>query len=92
MLRLASCLGSPQEEVTLQTYCLFTCFNPSRCRAHLCAVSVACPGMMTYVCISELLPSAYGETTVSRTVITSFFFLGCAVMALSIVIEKFATA
>ncbi|KAL1522161.1 hypothetical protein AB1Y20_021800 [Prymnesium parvum] len=49
-------------------------------------------GMMTYVCISELLPAAYGEVGVSKATVTCSFFLGCAVMALSIVLEKFASA
>lgn len=48
-------------------------------------------GMMTYVCISELLPAAYGEKGVSKFKVTCFFFLGCAVMASSIVIEKLAS-
>ena len=47
-------------------------------------------GMMLYVCISELLPAAYGEKGVSRESVTIAFFLGCAVMAASLVVEKFA--
>jgi len=49
-------------------------------------------GMMTYVCIAELLPAAYSERSVAPGTVTGAFFLGCAVMASSIVIEKFATA
>ena len=47
-------------------------------------------GMMTYVCIAELLPAAYAERGVSNDTITAAFFMGCAVMAASLVIEKFA--
>ena len=47
-------------------------------------------GMMTYVCIAELLPAAFGERGVSREIITLAFFAGCAVMAASLVIAKFA--
>lgn len=49
-------------------------------------------GMMTFVCISELLPSAYAERGVSRTTVTLSFFLGAAVMASSLVAEKLALA
>eukprot|EP00324_Dicrateria_rotunda_P009432 CAMPEP_0206180974 /NCGR_PEP_ID=MMETSP1474-20131121/68382_1 /ASSEMBLY_ACC=CAM_ASM_001110 /TAXON_ID=97495 /ORGANISM="Imantonia sp., Strain RCC918" /LENGTH=152 /DNA_ID=CAMNT_0053594849 /DNA_START=21 /DNA_END=479 /DNA_ORIENTATION=- len=49
-------------------------------------------GMMTYVCLSELLPAAYAEQGVAREAVTLAFFLGCAVMATSLVIEKYATA
>jgi len=49
-------------------------------------------GMMSYVCLAELLPAAFGEKGVSRETVVFAFFLGCAVMASSIVIEKFATA
>jgi len=49
-------------------------------------------GMMSYVCLAELLPAAFGEAGVARETIVLAFFLGCAVMASSIVIEKFATA
>ena len=48
-------------------------------------------GMMLYVCIAELLPAAYGEKGVSREAVTIAFFLGCAVMAASLVVEKFAS-
>merc|ERR1712087_682175 len=47
-------------------------------------------GMMTYVCISELLPAAYGEAGVSRGAVVFAFFAGCAVMATSLVAEKLA--
>uniref|UniRef100_A0A7S4F365 Zinc transporter n=2 Tax=Chrysotila carterae TaxID=13221 RepID=A0A7S4F365_CHRCT len=49
-------------------------------------------GMMTYVCISELLPTAFNESGVGRGLIVGSFFCGCAVMALSLVAEKVATA
>lgn len=52
----------------------------------------ATAGMMTYVCIEELLPSAYAEKGVPRWALTASFFGGCAVMALSLVIEKLASA
>jgi len=48
-------------------------------------------GMMTYVCIAELLPAAWSEKGVSRERLTISFFAGCAVMASSLVIEKWAT-
>ena len=47
-------------------------------------------GMMVYVCIAELLPSAWAEKGVSRASLTAAFFAGCAVMASSLVIEKLA--
>jgi len=47
-------------------------------------------GMMTYVCISELLPAAYAENGVSRGAVVFAFFAGCAVMATSLVAEKLA--
>ena len=46
--------------------------------------------MMAYVCIKELLPTAYAEKGVSRSTLTAAFFGGCAVMAASLVIEKMA--
>lgn len=49
-------------------------------------------GMMSFVCISELLPAAFAEKGVPRSTVVASFFAGCAVMASSIVIEKFATA
>lgn len=49
-------------------------------------------GMMAYVCVAELLPAAFLEKGVSRPTTVFAFFFGCAVMASSIVIEKFATA
>jgi len=49
-------------------------------------------GMMTYVCISELLPTAFEERGVRRGVTVASFFAGCAVMALSLVAERFAGA
>lgn len=49
-------------------------------------------GMMTFVCVAELLPAAYGEKGVSRGTVTAAFFAGCFVMASSLVIEKYATA
>lgn len=49
-------------------------------------------GMMAYVCIAELLPAAFLEKGVSRDLVTAAFFAGCTVMAMSLVIEKFATA
>ena len=45
-------------------------------------------GMMSYVCIEELLPAAYAEQGVSRSALTAAFFAGCAVMASSLVLEK----
>ena len=47
-------------------------------------------GMMMYVCIAELLPAALAEKGVAREAVVGAFFLGCAVMAASLVIEKFA--
>ena len=47
-------------------------------------------GMMTYVCIAELLPAAWAEKGVPRESLTLAFFAGCAVMASSLVIEKLA--
>ena len=47
-------------------------------------------GMMLYVCIAELLPAAYGEQGVSSQAVTGAFFLGCLVMASSLVVEKLA--
>ena len=47
-------------------------------------------GMMTYVCVAELLPAALAERGVPRSTVTAAFFLGCAVMATSLVVEKFA--
>eukprot|EP00316_Scyphosphaera_apsteinii_P005850 CAMPEP_0119300138 /NCGR_PEP_ID=MMETSP1333-20130426/2132_1 /TAXON_ID=418940 /ORGANISM="Scyphosphaera apsteinii, Strain RCC1455" /LENGTH=276 /DNA_ID=CAMNT_0007301805 /DNA_START=332 /DNA_END=1162 /DNA_ORIENTATION=- len=47
-------------------------------------------GMMSYVCVSELLPAAYGEKGVRVGLVTFAFFCGCGVMALSLVVEKFA--
>ena len=52
----------------------------------------ATAGMMAYVCIEELLPTAYAEKGVSRSALTAAFFGGCAVMAASLVIEKYASA
>lgn len=49
-------------------------------------------GMMMYVCIAELLPTAFAEKGVSRDAVVGAFFLGCAVMASSLVIEKLAMA
>ena len=49
-------------------------------------------GMMCFVCINELLPAAYAERGVSRTAVTAAFFGGCAVMATSLVVEKWALA
>ena len=49
-------------------------------------------GMMSFVCIAELLPAAYAEKGVSREVVTAAFFVGCFTMALSLVVEKYATA
>mmetsp|Transcript_34621 Transcript_34621/g.111227 ORF Transcript_34621/g.111227 Transcript_34621/m.111227 type:complete len:325 (+) Transcript_34621:1771-2745(+) len=49
-------------------------------------------GMMTYVCMSELLPSAYAERGVPRSRVVAAFFAGAAVMASSLIIEKFASA
>ena len=49
-------------------------------------------GMMCFVCINELLPAAYAERGVSRTAVTAAFFAGCAVMAASLVVEKWALA
>ena len=46
--------------------------------------------MMVYVCIAELLPAAFREPGVSRASVVFAFFLGCAVMAASLVIEKLA--
>ena len=48
--------------------------------------------MMSFVCIAELLPAAYAEKGVSREVVTAAFFVGCFTMALSLVVEKYATA
>ena len=45
-------------------------------------------GMMSYVCIEELLPAAYAEKGVPRSKLTAAFFAGCAVMASSLVLEK----
>ena len=49
-------------------------------------------GMMVYVCVAELLPSAFGEKGASSHLVTLAFFAGCAVMASSLVIEKLAAA
>lgn len=49
-------------------------------------------GMMAYVCIAELLPAAFLEKGVNQKLTAAAFFAGCAVMASSLVIEKFATA
>ena len=49
-------------------------------------------GMMSYVCIEELLPAAYAEQGVSCSALTAAFFAGCAVMAASLVVEKWALA
>lgn len=49
-------------------------------------------GMMVFVCISELLPAAYAERGVRRDAVVLAFFLGCAVMSSSLVIERFASA
>ena len=49
-------------------------------------------GMMMYVCVAELLPAAFAERGVSRELVTFAFFVGSAVMAASLVIEKIAVA
>mmetsp|Transcript_62472 Transcript_62472/g.123449 ORF Transcript_62472/g.123449 Transcript_62472/m.123449 type:complete len:334 (-) Transcript_62472:78-1079(-) len=49
-------------------------------------------GMMAYVCIAELLPAAFEERGVPREAVIMSFFVGCFVMASSLVVEKFATA
>ena len=36
----------------------------------------------------RLLPAAYAEQGVSRSALTAAFFVGCAVMASSLVLEK----
>lgn len=46
--------------------------------------------MMVYVCLAELLPAAFAERGVSREAVTAAFFGGAAVMASSLVIEKYA--
>lgn len=46
--------------------------------------------MMTFVCIAELLPAAFAEKAASRESVALAFFGGCAVMASSLVLEKFA--
>ena len=38
-------------------------------------------GMMSYVCIEELLPAAYAEQGVSCSALTAAFFGGCVMMA-----------
>jgi len=48
-------------------------------------------GMMSYVCLAELLPAAFLEKGVSKDLVTAAFFGGCLMMASSLVIEKFAT-
>ena len=47
-------------------------------------------GMMAYVCVAELLPAAFLERGVSQGLVTAAFFAGCVVMALSLVVERFA--
>ena len=63
-------------------------------------------GMMVYVCVSELLPAAFAERQNEdsrpesvklerccgnhKAAMTCAFFFGCAVMALSLVVEKIA--
>ena len=63
-------------------------------------------GMMVYVCVSELLPAAFAERQHEdsrpesakierccgnhKAAMTCAFFFGCAVMALSLVVEKIA--
>ena len=41
-------------------------------------------GMMLFVCVAELLPAAYAEKTASTSLVALSFFLGCAVMAASL--------
>lgn len=41
-------------------------------------------GMMLFVCIAELLPAAYAEPTAPTPLVALAFFLGCAVMATSL--------
>ena len=40
------------------------------------------------LCFAELLPAAYGEKAAKPHHITAAFFVGCAVMATSLVLEK----
>ena len=49
-------------------------------------------GMMVFVCISELLPAAYAERGVTGDAVVLAFFLGCAVMSSSLVVERVASA
>ena len=44
--------------------------------------------MMLFVCVAELLPAAYGEKAAKTHHITMAFFVGCAVMASSLILEK----
>jgi len=41
-------------------------------------------GMMLFVCVAELLPAAYAEKTAPTALIALSFFVGCAVMATSL--------
>lgn len=45
-------------------------------------------GMMLFVSVAELLPAAYGEKAAKLHHITAAFFVGCAIMAISLVLEK----
>ena len=45
-------------------------------------------GMMLFVCVAELLPAAYAEKAAPPHLVTAAFFVGCAVMATSLVLEK----
>ena len=43
-------------------------------------------GMMLFVCVAELLPAAYAEKTASTALVALSFFVGCAVMATSLML------
>jgi drug/metabolite transporter (DMT)-like permease len=62
--------------------------NPSSSASSFGGMFAVSAGMMVYVCLTELLPAAYREHPSARLVAHAFL-AGCAVMASSLVLEKF---
>jgi ZIP family zinc transporter len=62
--------------------------NPTSSASSFGGMFAVSAGMMVYVCLTELLPAAYREHPSARLVAHAFL-AGCAVMASSLVLEKF---